>query len=89
VNGYHTNGMENYWSLLKRGIYGIYHQVTPKHLQAYCDEFSFRFNSRKMKDADRFKMSLQKLEGRLTYKTLVAKPDFLLGGKEVEQITED
>ncbi len=37
---------------LKRGIYGIYHQVSQKHLQAYCDEFSYRFNSRKMKDSE-------------------------------------
>jgi hypothetical protein len=57
------------------------------HLQAYSDEFSFRFNSRKMKEVNWFKMSLQKLDGRLTYKTLIAKPDFLIGGKE-EQIED-
>ena len=72
VNGdIHTNSIENFWSVLKRGIYGIYHHVTPKHLQRYCDEFSYRFNSRKLKDADRFTLTLQNLEGRLTYNKLV------------------
>ena len=89
VNGFHTNGMENYWSVLKRGIYGIYHQVSQKHLQAYCDEFSYRFNSRKMKDYERFTASLSKIQCRLTYKTLINKPDFMGGGKEIEQTLEE
>jgi transposase-like protein len=72
--GHTTNHMENYWSVLKRGIYGIYHQVSPKHLQRYCDEFAFRFNSRKMKDNDRFELSLTRLTGRLRYDDLVAIP---------------
>ncbi len=70
---YHTNSIEGFFSILKRGIYGIYHQVSPKHLSRYCDEFSYRYNSRKIKDADRFTISLQKVEGRLDYKTLVGK----------------
>jgi len=74
VGSFHTNGMENYWSVLKRGIYGIYHQVSAKHLQRYCDEFAYRFNSRKMKDNDRFELILGRLTGRLDYKTLTAKP---------------
>ena len=44
--GFHTNGIENFWSLLKRGIIGIFHQVSPWHLQRYCDEFAARYNSR-------------------------------------------
>lgn len=43
---FHTNGIENFWSVLKRGIYGIYHQVSPKHLHRYCNEFSYRYNAR-------------------------------------------
>ena len=39
--GFHTNNVENFWSLLKRGIYGIYDQVNPKHLHKYSDEFAF------------------------------------------------
>lgn len=46
-NGTHTNNIENFWSTLKRGILGIYHHVSPVHLQKYIDEFYFRYNNRK------------------------------------------
>src|ERR1019366_3427401 len=72
-NGFHTNGIENFWSQLKRGIYGIYHQVSPKHLHRYCDEFSYRHNERKISDDYRFTLSLARVTGRLTYKQLIAK----------------
>lgn len=42
----HTNTIEGFWSLLKRGIGGVYHSVSSKHLQAYLDEYSFRYNHR-------------------------------------------
>jgi transposase-like protein len=71
--GFHTNNIENFWSLLKRGIYGIYHQTSPQHLHRYCNEFSHRYNTRKMKDSDRFDMALKNVDGRLTYKQLTAK----------------
>jgi hypothetical protein len=46
VNGnIHTNNMENFWSILKRGIYGIYQHCAVKYLQSYVDEFVFRFNN--------------------------------------------
>jgi transposase-like protein len=67
----HTNSIEGAFSLLKRSIIGIYHQVTPKHLSRYCDETMFRYNLRKMKDSERFTFSLSMIEGRLTYKSLV------------------
>ena len=70
-NSIHTNSIEGAFSLLKRSIIGIYHQVTPKHLSRYCDETMFRYNFRKMKDADRFSYSLTNMEGRLTYKDLI------------------
>lgn len=69
----HTNNVENLWSVMKRGIYGIYHQISAKHLQAYCDEFAYRYNSRSVKDGDRFEIALTHLEGRLKYLTLTQK----------------
>ena len=69
----YTNSVEGFFSCLKRSIYGIYHSVSPKHLQRYCNETSYRFNSRKINDAARFKMTLQNVEGRLTYKNLIQK----------------
>ena len=68
-----TNRVENFWSVMRRGVYGIYHQISYKHLQRYCDEFAFRYNSRELKDANRFTISLQQTEGRLDWKTLVGK----------------
>lgn len=69
-----SNNVENFWSHLKRGIYGIYHQVSPQHLHRYCTEFEFRFNARKMKENDRFDVSLKQTENfRLTYKQLINK----------------
>jgi transposase-like protein len=69
---WHTNTIEGYWSLLKRGIIGIYHFVSRKHLHRYCDEFSFRYNSRKIATMDRFENAFTNIEGRLTYKGLIA-----------------
>jgi transposase-like protein len=70
-NGFHTNGIENFWSQLKRGIYGIYHSVSQKHLQQYCNEFAYRYNTRKIKDNQRFNMYLTSIDKRLTYKALI------------------
>lgn len=71
--GFHTNGIENFWSLLKRGIIGIFHQVSPWHLQRYCDEFAARYNTRKIKDHERFELAIQGSDGRLKYNTLIGK----------------
>lgn len=69
----HTNTIEGAYGLFKRMVLGIYHQITPKHLARYCDEFTYRYNSRKIKDADRFTISMKRVNGRLDYKTLVGK----------------
>jgi transposase-like protein len=68
----HTNGLENYWSLLKRGLSGTYVSVEPFHLFRYLDEQAFRFNERKANDRDRFGMVIGKIVGRrLMYRDLI------------------
>jgi transposase-like protein len=73
----HTNGLEDSWSLLKRGIKGTYVSVEPFHLFRYLDEQSFRYNNRKdMDDADRFRTVTSQIAGkRLTYKELTGKAE--------------
>jgi transposase-like protein len=73
AEGLHTNTIEGYWSQLKRGIYGIYHHVSPGHLNRYCDEFSFRYNTRKTTDVERFTSILTLCSGRLTWNQLTGK----------------
>lgn len=70
----HTNGLENFWSLLKRSLKGTYVSVEPYHLFRYLDEQAFRFNERDGQDADRFKKALGSVAGRrLTYNELTGK----------------
>lgn len=71
----HTNGMENYWSLLKRGLAGTYVSVEPFHLFRYLDEQAFRFNNRRdANDFDRFKLAASQVVGkRITYRELSGK----------------
>ncbi|MDP8983183.1 MAG: IS1595 family transposase [Acidobacteriota bacterium] len=71
----HTNGLENFWSLLKRGLHGTYVSVEPFHLFRYVDEQAFRYNNRKdMNDAERFSLAVSQITGkRLTYKALIGK----------------
>jgi transposase-like protein len=67
----HTNGMENFWSLLKRALKGTYVSVEPFHLFRYLDEQAFRFNEREGSDASRFVLALKGILGkRLTYTNL-------------------
>jgi transposase-like protein len=80
VNGrIHTNGLENFWSLLKRGINGTYVSIEPFHLFRYLDEQTFRYNNRATKknpltDADRFSAVLSQVAGkRLTYAEVTGK----------------
>lgn len=75
----HTNGIENFWSLLKRSLGGTYVAVTPTHLERYIDEQAFRFNNRAtpenpLNDADRFMGALSQVSNRrLTYAELTGK----------------
>jgi transposase-like protein len=76
----HTNGIENFWSLLKRGLGGTYVAVEPFHLFRYVDEQAFRFNNRKdangnkLEDSDRFALALSHVAGkRLTFADVTGK----------------
>jgi transposase-like protein len=75
----HTQGIENFWSLLKRGLTGTYVSVEPFHLHRYADEQVFRYNNRATKDnplndADRFVLAVSQISGkRLTYAELTGK----------------
>jgi transposase-like protein len=66
----HTNTIENFWSVLKRGIYGTYHFISTKHVQNYLEEFAFRFNSRTFTEAQRFDALIGISNHRITYKQL-------------------
>ncbi len=70
----HTNTMENFWALLKRGLHGTYISVEPFHLFRYLDEQCFRYNERKLTDAERFFEVLKHIVGkRLTWDVLTAQ----------------
>lgn len=77
VNGdCHTNGLENFWSLLKRTLSGTYVSVEPFHLFRYLDEQSFRFNERRLNDAERFDLAVSQIFGkRIMYKELTGKTE--------------
>lgn len=62
-----TNSIEGFWSLLKRGVYGTYHNVSRKHLQRYVDEFEFRYNHRKLEDGERTIAAIRGAEGKKLY----------------------
>ena len=59
-----TNTVEGYFSLLKRGVYGTFHNVSKQHLHRYLNEFDFRYNARKITDGERTALAVQGAEGR-------------------------
>jgi transposase-like protein len=69
----HTNTVEGFFSILKRGVYGTFHSVSKKHLHRYVSEFEFRYNHRHMEDGQRLMLAIQAADGRrLTYKQQIA-----------------
>lgn len=67
----HTNGVESFWALLKRGYYGIYHNMSAKHLHRYVNEFSFRHDTAQSGTMVFIEMTIERmLNRRLTYKEL-------------------
>lgn len=66
---WHTNTVENYFSILKRGLIGTYHHVSAEHLKRYVGEFDFRYNSREVSDIERADLAMKGIEGkRLLYR---------------------
>lgn len=73
VNGdCYTNNMECYWSHVKRSIIGTFHSVSRKHMDRYCYEFDFRYNTRHITEKARFEYAFNQIQTRLTYKQLIA-----------------
>lgn len=68
----HTNTIEGFWSHLKRGVRGVYLQVSKKHMQRYCDEFAYRYNTRNLTDTQRFENWFTHEVEKITYKGLTA-----------------
>jgi len=70
----HTNTIEGFWSHFKRGILGIYHQISPKHTDKYLDEYEFRYNRQKVSGQMRMNRLIEQSSGYLSYKQLIQKP---------------
>lgn len=68
----HTNTIEGFWSLLKRGINGTYHWASKKHMNLYLAEYSLRYNTREIKDNERFANFFAKKTGKISYKQIIS-----------------
>lgn len=72
VNGvYHTNGIEGVFSMFDRMVIGIYHWISPKHMQKYCNELTFRYNTRTMNEGQRVNFALSQGNKHITYQQLI------------------
>lgn len=60
----HSNTVEGFFSILKRGVIGTYHSISKEHLHRYVGEFEYKYNTRKMSDGERLSLAIQKSEGK-------------------------
>ena len=82
----HTQGIDSFWSMLKRGHKGTYHKMSRKHLDRYVQEFAGRQNQRELDTVDQMAEMVRRMEGkRLRYDTLVADPDDPRGALHVKK----
>ena len=78
----HTNGIESFWSMLKRAHKGIFHKLSPKHLDRYVQEFAGRHNLREQDTIDQLAAIRRGMEGkRLRYRTLIANNGLASGAR--------
>ena len=70
----HTQNIEGYWSILKRGVYGVFHHVGDGYLPQYLSEFEFRFNRRKISDVERFAALMSQTQGRILWYCQTPQP---------------
>jgi transposase-like protein len=68
---YHTNGIEGYWSIIRRTIAGAYYFISKKHIHRYCKEFDFKYNIRNKTTEEKINLTLSLCDGRLRYKDLI------------------
>jgi len=71
----HTQGIESYWAIVKRGLYGTFHHVGRDYLGHYLNEFDYRFNSRKVSDAARFSALMAQPQGRVLWFCETPQPE--------------
>jgi len=71
----HTQGIESYWAIIKRGLYGVYHHVDAGYLSCYLNEYEFRFNRRKISDAERFAALMGRVRGRVLWYCQTPQPE--------------
>jgi hypothetical protein len=69
-----TEGIDNYWSLLKRGLIGVFHHVSVGHLPEYLEEFQYRFNLRRVCDEERFASLMGQMQGRVLWYCQTPQP---------------
>lgn len=77
-----SNGVENFWSIFKRGVIGTFHNISPQHIQRYSDEFTFRYNNKGIKNIALFKKIIENTEvERTTYKELTNRRHKIFGNE--------